>query len=331
MDGSDPVAWYPVRLSPHGMSDLRGWRWCPRCGAEIDVEGEAARCRRCGYEAYRNPAPAVCAVVLDGHERVLLGLRATEPERGKWDVLGGFVHWEEDPLDALRRELAEETGCEIEPLDYLGGFADRYGEDGNATLNLFWTARIVSGVPSPADDVAELRWFSLDRLPSVDELAFASAAQALEALRHRLGEPSSPLGMFEVQLVTGDLERLEAFYRERLRLKVSLRDGQRGRVHFRLRRGQLILALADGEKEAAPTWPGLPPSLLAPADPRGPAPSAHGPIHFAIHVDATQLARDCERLRSEGLDVRGPLRWPGGERSIYVRDPDGNVVELIAG
>ena len=96
---------------------------------------------------------------------MLLGRRAREPERGRWDALGGFVREDEQLLDALRRELAEETGCEVEPLDYLGGFADRYGEAGGATLNLYWTARIVSGEPRPADDVAELRWFALEELP----------------------------------------------------------------------------------------------------------------------------------------------------------------------
>jgi catechol-2,3-dioxygenase len=54
-------------------------------------------------------------------------------------------------------------------------------------------------------------------------------------------------------------------------------------------------------------------------------------VHFALDVEATGLVGTGERLRSEGLDVRGPFRWPGGQLSIYLRDPDGNVVELISG
>ncbi len=53
---------------------------------------------------------------------------------------------------------------------------------------------------------------------------------------------SSPVGMFEVQLVVGDLEGMAAFYRDSLELQVSLEDPDRGRTHFRLGRGQLILA-----------------------------------------------------------------------------------------
>jgi 8-oxo-dGTP diphosphatase len=115
---------------------------------------------------------------------VLLARRAYEPEAGKWDLPGGFLEEDEDPLDGLRRELREETGVEIEPLELAGIWADRYGglEGATATLNLYWTARIVSGEPEPADDVSELRWFSLEDLPPDEELAFASVAQALRSL-----------------------------------------------------------------------------------------------------------------------------------------------------
>lgn len=141
----------------------------------------------------------------------------------------------------------------------------------------------------------------------------------------------SVLGMFEVQLVVRDLEATTAFYRDRLALPVSVDDAARGRVHFRLGRGQLILAREDAEGEASPLWPGLPPALLVRADPRGATPPRHGPVHFALEVPASELVSTGERLRGEGLDVRGPFRWPNGPRSIYFRDPEGNVVELITG
>ena len=68
-----------------------------------------------------------------------------DPSAGKWDLPGGFLDEEEHPLDCLRRELREEAGVEIEPLEFLGVWLDRYGGDGSAaaTLNFYWTARIV--------------------------------------------------------------------------------------------------------------------------------------------------------------------------------------------
>jgi 8-oxo-dGTP diphosphatase len=103
-----------------------------------------------------------------------------------WDIPGGFVEEGEDAVEALRRELQEETGVEIEPTAFLGAFPDRYGEDGIHTLNLYWTARIVSGEPSPADDAADLAWFAPDDLPAEGEFAFKNSVQALERWRGRV-------------------------------------------------------------------------------------------------------------------------------------------------
>jgi catechol-2,3-dioxygenase len=136
--------------------------------------------------------------------------------------------------------------------------------------------------------------------------------------------------MFEVQLVVDDLDRVAAFYRDALGLEVSLEDAHRGRMHFRLGRGQLILARVGGE-EAGPDWPGLPPPLLRDSDDRGPTPRRHGPVHFAIEVELSDLLAADQRLRTEEHDVRGPFRWPSGRMSIYARDPEGNVAELISG
>ena len=60
---------------------------------------------------------------------------------------------------------------------------DRYGDgpDANATLNLFWTARIVAGEPVAADDVAELRWFAPTSSRREDELAFGLLPSIFEA------------------------------------------------------------------------------------------------------------------------------------------------------
>jgi hypothetical protein len=62
---------------------------------------------------------------------------------------------------------------------------DRYGGDSTAeaTLNLYWTARVVSGDAAPADDVSELRWFNPDELPAPNKLAFENVPLVLAAWR----------------------------------------------------------------------------------------------------------------------------------------------------
>lgn len=165
------------------MSELDGWNSCPRCQAELVRDDGTVRCPDCGLVVYAKPAPAICALVLDEAGRILLGRRAHEPSAGKWDILGGFMDEFEQPLDTLRRELREETGLEVEPRRFVGAVSDRYGPSGNATLNLCWTAEVVSGEPEPADDVAELRWFAPDELPPAGELAFPNTSSLLALWR----------------------------------------------------------------------------------------------------------------------------------------------------
>jgi ADP-ribose pyrophosphatase YjhB (NUDIX family) len=162
-----------------------GWERCPRCGGPLKIEGRSAECRPCGHTVYANPAPTASALIIDDSGRVLLSRRAGDPGKGMWDIPGGFIEEGEAPLETLRREMEEETSLEIEPTEFLGGFADRYGDSGIYTLNLYWTARIVSGEPSPADDVVDLRWFSPDELPAEDEFAFRNSVEVLELWRGR--------------------------------------------------------------------------------------------------------------------------------------------------
>jgi 8-oxo-dGTP diphosphatase len=168
------------------MPILDGWAFCPRCRAALTRADLRVQCGDCGFVAYANPDPTACAVCVDDAGRVLLARRAGEPFRGAWDLPGGFVDGDEHPLDTVRRELREETGLEVEPLEFLGIWMDRYSDDesGPATLNLYWRARVVGGDPAAADDVSELRWFAPRELPPAGELAFRNVAEVLAVFRH---------------------------------------------------------------------------------------------------------------------------------------------------
>jgi 8-oxo-dGTP diphosphatase len=117
-------------------------------------------------------------VCLDELGRILLGRRAFDPGKGLWDLPGGFLHEDEHPLDALRREVREETALEIEPIEFLGFWLEPY--DGRIVLCLAWTAR-GRGEARPGDDLVELRWFAADELPGPSELAFSHYPAVLAA------------------------------------------------------------------------------------------------------------------------------------------------------
>jgi ADP-ribose pyrophosphatase YjhB (NUDIX family) len=145
-------------------------------------------CDSCGSRYYAHSSPAVAAIVVDDDGRVLLARRAFDPDAGRLDTPGGFLEEGEDPAEAIRRELREETGLEVEPGRFLGAFVDDYGDgpEAGSVLNLVWEASIVSGEIRPADDVAELHWFRPDELPEGDdEYAFRWVAPFLKGWANR--------------------------------------------------------------------------------------------------------------------------------------------------
>jgi 8-oxo-dGTP diphosphatase len=169
------------------VAELEGWRWCPRCRTELQGDLSRLECPSCGFVNYASSKPTAGALVEDADGRVLLARRAHEPFKGRWDIPGGFLEEGEAPLDGIRRELREETGLDVEPLEFVGAWMDRYGGDSTAeaTLNMYWTARSLGGDPRPADDVDELHWFPAEELPAAEELAFENVPLVLAAWRAR--------------------------------------------------------------------------------------------------------------------------------------------------
>ena len=156
------------------MGFLDDWRFCARCAAELVREPDHLRCPACGERYWANAIPGVQGI-LERDGRVLLARRAREPRLGHWDLPGGFLDETEHPLDGLRREFREETGLEVEPVELLDIEIEPY--DGRHVFSVTWIVR-GDGEPCPADDVAELRWFSAAELP---EMAFPGQDVVLRA------------------------------------------------------------------------------------------------------------------------------------------------------
>ena len=106
-----------------GVAILAGWRFCPRCRAELTHLESRVECPACGFVRYANPVPAVAALIVDDAGRLLLGRRAFEPDVGLWDTIGGFLDENEDAVAALHREVLEETGLDVEVGAFVGAFA----------------------------------------------------------------------------------------------------------------------------------------------------------------------------------------------------------------
>src|SRR5579863_9741609 len=103
--------------------------------------------------------------------RVLLIRRKREPLKGEWSIPGGLVELGEELAQAARRELKEETGLDVKPLEILAVF-DRIMRDGKHAGRVRYHFVIVDfacqrmrGRLSPSSDVVDARWVRREDLP----------------------------------------------------------------------------------------------------------------------------------------------------------------------
>jgi len=163
------------------------YKFCPFCKGNLSQENPfRQKCVECGFILYHNSSPCAGAVPLDGNNRVLLAKRGIEPYKGGWNLIGGFLEYGEDPMDGLKREVKEETGVDCEVTGLICMYADTYGNNGPALINMCFTVQLLSDNIKPFDDVAELKWFELDDLP--DNIPFESDLKALDQLKKTIKE-----------------------------------------------------------------------------------------------------------------------------------------------
>jgi len=158
--------------------------YCPACGRAMDAVREEDRrrmkCPACGYIQYRNPSSAAGVIVMRDSE-VLLVKRRYEPYRGKWVIPSGFIEYDEDIREAAVREVAEETGLEVE-LTGIHAAESCFDDPRGNTILVLYRGRITGGGLAAGDDAEEAAFFPLDRLP---EIAFEAHRKVLRDLAER--------------------------------------------------------------------------------------------------------------------------------------------------
>ncbi len=174
-----PEEWFPLRgLLPFLAGDgtaplvfhalgLAEWLWatrfCPRCGGTLTPRsaGHELVCEVCGKPQFPRSDPAVIMVVTAGEpgsddERCLLGRHPSWPP-GRYSTLAGFCEPGETLEDAVRREVAEETGVVVGEVTYFGNQPWPLP----SSLMLGFVGRAVSEEIVPdSREIEDARWFT---------------------------------------------------------------------------------------------------------------------------------------------------------------------------
>jgi catechol 2,3-dioxygenase-like lactoylglutathione lyase family enzyme len=124
-------------------------------------------------------------------------------------------------------------------------------------------------------------------------------------------------GVVETCLYVADLDASRAFYEGVLGLR--LHDAGERLVSLMVApRQMLLLFRRQGSLKPIPTAGGT----IPPVD-------GAGPTHLGLSIDADQLDAWRFRLQAAHVAIESEVTWPRGGHSLYFRDPDGNLVELL--
>ncbi len=110
------------------------------------------------------------ALIIEGN-RILLVERGQEPLKGYWSLPGGVLEPGETLDRAIRREIEEETGLQIEPLEVVEIFErimrDTLGRVEYHYVLIDYLCSVTSGVLGAADDASRVAWFEREDLAAL--------------------------------------------------------------------------------------------------------------------------------------------------------------------
>lgn len=123
-------------------------------------------------------------------------------------------------------------------------------------------------------------------------------------------------GILETAVYVDDMEAAHAFYSGILGLKRMV--GSDRLYAYDAGPAQTLLVFHRGHTgEDVPTDGGLVPGH-----------DTSGHSHFAFRISKEQLDAWRTYLDEAGVEIISEVTWPAGGLSLYLRDPDGNVLEL---
>lgn len=125
-------------------------------------------------------------------------------------------------------------------------------------------------------------------------------------------------GVIETALYTADMPRARAFFETVLGLSPHLADE---RFTAYPTGASMLLLFQNGQTGETVQLPGDM-GTIPPHD-------GGGRVHVALAIDACDLDAWISHLGAHGVAIEGRSHWPPGGESLYFRDPDGHLLELV--
>ncbi len=144
-------------------------KFCPKCGSNNFLfEGEKSfKCKDCGFHFFINSASAVAALIENEKGELLLSIRAFNPNKGMFDLPGGFVDPNESVEQALIREIKEELNLNVIKYDFIASFPNEYEFSGYTVYTCDLAFRcVVTGWEDMhiKDDISGIKFVTSDTI-----------------------------------------------------------------------------------------------------------------------------------------------------------------------
>jgi len=119
----------------------------------------------------KTPTLTVDAIIKTNDDKVVLVKRKNPPYKGWWALPGGIVEYGETVEEAVKREVKEETGLEVEIEKLVNVYSDPNRDPRGHFISICFLCRRIGGTLEAATDAAEVSVFPLKEVRNL-KLAF---------------------------------------------------------------------------------------------------------------------------------------------------------------
>lgn len=156
------------------MTDGSDNLYCSECGKKLKKktieDRERFYCKDCEKVQWQNPKP-VAWILVESDNKHLLVKRANNPDKGEWDIPGGFLEVDESFREAAVRELEEETGVKVpkEKPELADSFS--FNRDENYVTGVLLKTKIdeFDQEITPGSDAADAKFWKPERIETTEE------------------------------------------------------------------------------------------------------------------------------------------------------------------